>query len=91
MGSTSLHEKDPLNAFLVFPVRISSLNSRMSILVVGMQPKYTHTQKISLTSFSSPGFVDLQTEKADLMENVGTIPFLDYKHFASRIFFPEVQ
>ncbi|XP_061770017.1 plexin-C1 isoform X2 [Nerophis ophidion] len=35
------------------------------------------------------GFVDLQTEKADLMENVSTIPFLDYKHFASRIFFPE--
>ncbi|XP_029016185.1 plexin-C1 isoform X2 [Betta splendens] len=35
------------------------------------------------------GFVDLQTEKADLMENVGAIPFLDYKHFACRIFFPE--
>ncbi|XP_077356058.1 plexin-C1 [Festucalex cinctus] len=35
------------------------------------------------------GFVDMQTEKADLMENVGAIPFLDYKHFASRIFFPE--
>ncbi|KAK1906404.1 hypothetical protein KUDE01_008802, partial [Dissostichus eleginoides] len=35
------------------------------------------------------GFVDLQTENADLMENVGAIPFLDYKHFASRIFFPE--
>ncbi|KAG7234837.1 hypothetical protein INR49_003918 [Caranx melampygus] len=35
------------------------------------------------------GFVDLQTEKAELMENVGAIPFLDYKHFASRIFFPE--
>ncbi|XP_029350755.1 plexin-C1 [Echeneis naucrates] len=35
------------------------------------------------------GFVDLQTEKADLMENVGAIPFLDYKHFATRIFFPE--
>lgn len=35
--------------------------------------------------------MDLQTEKSDLMENVGTIPFLDYKHFASRIFFPEVQ
>ncbi|KAM6961556.1 plexin-C1 [Tautogolabrus adspersus] len=35
------------------------------------------------------GFVDLQTERADLMENVGAIPFLDYKHFASRIFFPE--
>ncbi|XP_019751925.1 plexin-C1 isoform X1 [Hippocampus comes] len=35
------------------------------------------------------GFVDMQTEKADLMENVCAIPFLDYKHFASRIFFPE--
>ncbi|XP_069556198.1 plexin-C1 [Brachyistius frenatus] len=35
------------------------------------------------------GFVDLQTEKADLMENFGTIPFLDYRHFASRVFFPE--
>ncbi|XP_037317283.2 plexin-C1 [Pungitius pungitius] len=37
------------------------------------------------------GFIDLQTEKADLMENVGAIPFLDYKHFASRIFFPESE
>ncbi|XP_018558410.1 plexin-C1 isoform X1 [Lates calcarifer] len=37
------------------------------------------------------GFVDLQTEKADLMENVGAIPFLDYKHFASRIFFPKSE
>uniref|UniRef100_A0A8C9U3I1 Plexin cytoplasmic RasGAP domain-containing protein n=1 Tax=Scleropages formosus TaxID=113540 RepID=A0A8C9U3I1_SCLFO len=26
-----------------------------------------------------------------LIENVGTIPFLDYKHFASRIFFPDVR
>lgn len=37
------------------------------------------------------GFVDLQTENADLLENVGAIPFLDYKHFAAKIFFPEVQ
>ncbi|KAL7857812.1 hypothetical protein AOLI_G00179140 [Acnodon oligacanthus] len=35
------------------------------------------------------GFVDLQTEKSDLTENVGAIPFLDYKHFALKIFFPE--
>ncbi|XP_062339310.1 plexin-C1 [Osmerus eperlanus] len=35
------------------------------------------------------GFVDLQTDHSDLIENVGAIPFLDYKHFASRIFFPE--
>lgn len=46
---------------------------------------FSDTQTPSLT-----GFVDLQTEKADLMENVGAIPFLDYKHFASKIFFPEV-
>ncbi|KAM3587782.1 uncharacterized protein V6R79_013766 [Siganus canaliculatus] len=37
------------------------------------------------------GFVHLQTEKAELLENVGAIPFLDYKHFASRIFFPESE
>ncbi|XP_066522968.1 plexin-C1 [Hoplias malabaricus] len=35
------------------------------------------------------GFVDLQTEKSDLVENVGAIPYLDYKHFALKIFFPE--
>ncbi|XP_016351421.1 plexin-C1-like [Sinocyclocheilus anshuiensis] len=35
------------------------------------------------------GFVDLQTETSDLIDNVGAIPFLDYKHFASKIFFPE--
>lgn len=35
--------------------------------------------------------MDLQTENADLIENVGAIPFLDYKHFASKIFFPEVR
>lgn len=44
-----------------------------------------------LPIFSSAGFVDLQTEKADLLETAGTIPFLDYKHFAAKIFFPEVQ
>ncbi|XP_041709526.2 plexin-C1-like isoform X1 [Coregonus clupeaformis] len=35
------------------------------------------------------GFVDMQTEKCDLIENDGVIPFLDYKLFASRIFFPD--
>ena len=37
------------------------------------------------------GFVDMQTEDSDLIENVGAIPFLDYKHFAAKIFFPEVR
>ncbi|KAK3558276.1 hypothetical protein QTP86_013929 [Hemibagrus guttatus] len=35
------------------------------------------------------GFVDLQTETSDLVENVSAIPYLDYKHFALKIFFPE--
>ncbi|XP_053341774.1 plexin-C1 [Clarias gariepinus] len=35
------------------------------------------------------GFVDLQTESSDLVENVGAIPYLDYKHFALKILFPE--
>ena len=37
------------------------------------------------------GFVDMQTASSDLIENVGAIPFLDYKHFAGMIFFPEVS
>lgn len=74
-------------------VKKMEYKNRMGILVVTHTHRHihTHTQHISLTSLSSPGFVDLQTEKSDLMENVGTIPFLDYKHFACRIFFPEVQ
>ncbi|XP_041934139.1 plexin-C1 [Alosa sapidissima] len=35
------------------------------------------------------GFVDMQTERLELISSTGAIPFLDYKHFASRIFFPE--
>ncbi|XP_048410551.1 plexin-C1 isoform X1 [Stegostoma tigrinum] len=37
------------------------------------------------------GFVELQTEGSDvhLVDDYGSIPFLDYKHFAARTFFPE--
>ncbi|XP_063073771.1 plexin-C1 [Engraulis encrasicolus] len=35
------------------------------------------------------GFVDMQTERSELISSTAAIPFLDYKHFASRIFFPE--
>uniref|UniRef100_A0A7N5ZYS7 Plexin cytoplasmic RasGAP domain-containing protein n=1 Tax=Anabas testudineus TaxID=64144 RepID=A0A7N5ZYS7_ANATE len=60
----------------------------MSLLRVAANSIISKSILINLLKFST-GFVDLQTEKADLMENVGAIPFLDYKHFASRIFFPE--
>ncbi|XP_008296178.1 plexin-C1 [Stegastes partitus] len=51
--------------------------------------KFMHDLELDVRNDIRQGFVDLQTEKADLMENVGAIPFLDYKHFAARIFFPE--
>ncbi|XP_055508772.1 plexin-C1 [Leucoraja erinacea] len=37
------------------------------------------------------GFVELQTEGSDvcLLRDYNSIPFLDYKHFATRTFFPE--
>ncbi|TKS91123.1 Plexin-C1 Virus-encoded semaphorin protein receptor [Collichthys lucidus] len=51
--------------------------------------KHMEDLELDIRNDIRQGFVDLQTEKADLLENVGAIPFLDYKHFASRIFFPE--
>ncbi|ETE69954.1 Plexin-C1 [Ophiophagus hannah] len=37
------------------------------------------------------GFVELQVEELDIVDSFGTIPFLDYKHFVLRTFFPEVN
>lgn len=37
------------------------------------------------------GFVELQMEKLDVVDSFGTIPFLDYKHYVLRAFFPEVN
>ncbi|KAG8439578.1 hypothetical protein GDO86_005681 [Hymenochirus boettgeri] len=38
------------------------------------------------------GFAELQMEKLDLaLESVTTIPFLDYKHFALKTLFPEME
>ncbi|XP_050790127.1 plexin-C1 [Gopherus flavomarginatus] len=35
------------------------------------------------------GFAELQMDQSDVMDSFGTVPFLDYKHFALRTFFPE--
>uniref|UniRef100_K7GHA9 Plexin C1 n=1 Tax=Pelodiscus sinensis TaxID=13735 RepID=K7GHA9_PELSI len=35
------------------------------------------------------GFAELQMDQLDVVDNFGTVPFLDYKHFALRTFFPE--
>ncbi|XP_063165401.1 plexin-C1 [Candoia aspera] len=37
------------------------------------------------------GFVELQVEELDIVDSFGTIPFLDYKHFVLRTFFPETM
>lgn len=37
------------------------------------------------------GFAELQMDKLDVVDSFGTVPFLDYKHFALRTFFPEVK
>uniref|UniRef100_A0A8C8SYX6 Plexin C1 n=1 Tax=Pelusios castaneus TaxID=367368 RepID=A0A8C8SYX6_9SAUR len=35
------------------------------------------------------GFAELQMDRLDVVDSFGTVPFLDYKHFALRTFFPE--
>lgn len=37
------------------------------------------------------GFAELQMDELDVVDSFGTVPFLDYKHFAIRTFFPEVN
>lgn len=66
---------------VVFKKKQTQLTTRMNSLIENLE--------MDIRNDIRQGFVDLQTENADLLENVGTIPFLDYKHFAARIFFPE--
>ncbi|XP_048862931.1 plexin-C1 isoform X2 [Brienomyrus brachyistius] len=54
--------------------------------------KYLDTLECEIRNEIRQGFVDMQiTEASHFVENVATIPFLDYKHFALRIFFPEAE
>ncbi|XP_019947930.2 plexin-C1 [Paralichthys olivaceus] len=68
---------------MVYRSKQKKLTAKMNLLMENLE--------LDMRNDIRQGFVDLQTEKADLMENVGAIPFLDYKHFASRIFFPESE
>lgn len=47
--------------------------------------------KMRLLGFCLAGFAELQMDKLDVVDSFGTVPFLDYKHFALRTFFPEVK
>uniref|UniRef100_A0A8C6WVJ8 Plexin cytoplasmic RasGAP domain-containing protein n=1 Tax=Neogobius melanostomus TaxID=47308 RepID=A0A8C6WVJ8_9GOBI len=68
---------------VVYKKKQTQLTTRMKSLIENLE--------MDIRNDIRQGFVELQTENADLLENVGTIPFLDYKHFAARIFFPEVR
>ncbi|XP_072311085.1 plexin-C1 [Eucyclogobius newberryi] len=68
---------------IVYKKKQNQLTTRMNSLMENLE--------MDIRNDIRQGFIDLQTEKADLLENVSTIPFLDYKHFASRIFFPESE
>lgn len=68
---------------VVYKKKQTQFTKEMNILM--------ETLEMDIRNDIRQGFVDLQTENADLLENVGTIPFLDYKHFAARIFFPESE
>ncbi|KAK2858797.1 hypothetical protein Q5P01_003417 [Channa striata] len=68
---------------IIYRSKQKQLTARMNMIMEDLE--------LDIRNEIRKGFVDLQTEKTDLMENVGAIPFLDYKHFASRIFFPETQ
>ncbi|KAM6895785.1 plexin-C1 [Xenentodon cancila] len=79
-------------------INAGNMSSVVVIVYRSQTKKFTHRMnkimedvELNIRNEIRQGFVDLQTEKADLMENVGAIPFLDYKHFASRIFFPESE
>ncbi|KAM7377995.1 hypothetical protein PAMA_013077 [Pampus argenteus] len=66
---------------IVYRIKQKKLTAKMN--------KHIEDLELDIRNDIRQGFVDLQTEQAELMENVGAIPFLDYKHFASRTFFPE--
>ncbi|KAM4615225.1 plexin-C1 [Polymixia lowei] len=87
------------NLFLIIPlvllpilciiVAVVYVHRRQQRQLTAQMNRLIEDLELDIRNDIRQGFVDLQTEKADLIENVGAIPFLDYKHFASRIFFPE--
>ncbi|XP_068611384.1 plexin-C1 [Brachionichthys hirsutus] len=99
--TVTLNNKSSFLLFALIPIVLLPIPCIVVLVVI----VYRHKQKkltveikkvmddleLNIRNDIRQGFVELQTEKADLMENVGTIPFLDYKHFASRIFFPESE
>ncbi|XP_049892180.1 plexin-C1 isoform X8 [Epinephelus moara] len=93
-NKSSFHLYLILLVFLLIPciivVVVIVYQSKQKKLTAKMNKRMENLE-LDIRNDIRQGFVDLQTEKTDLMENVGAIPFLDYKHFASRIFFPESE
>ncbi|XP_029139311.1 plexin-C1 [Protobothrops mucrosquamatus] len=68
-------------AFFVTQRKSKQLNRKLS--------EHLELLECELRKEIREGFVELQVEKLDIIDSFGTIPFLDYKHFVHRTFFPE--
>lgn len=98
---TNLQSTKPLTIFFIIPAVICvTLAICVVLVVVYMNRKKQRNlmeemnQRLEMLESDirndiRQGFVDMQTERSELICSTGAIPFLDYKHFASRIFFPE--
>ncbi|XP_058047003.1 plexin-C1 isoform X2 [Ahaetulla prasina] len=68
-------------AFFVTQRKSKQLNRKLS--------EHLELLECELRKEIREGFVELQVEELDIVDSFGTIPFLDYKHFVLRTFFPE--
>ncbi|XP_070802766.1 plexin-C1 [Pituophis catenifer annectens] len=68
-------------AFFVTQRKSKQLNQKLS--------EHLELLECELRKEIREGFIELQVEELDIVDSFGTIPFLDYKHFVLRTFFPE--
>ncbi|XP_062989852.1 plexin-C1 [Elgaria multicarinata webbii] len=81
-----------LYVFLLIPVVIAVavfVTQRKSKQLNRKLSEHLELLEFELRKEIREGFVELQTEELDVVDSFGTIPFLDYKHFVLRTFFPE--
>ncbi|XP_053111763.1 plexin-C1 isoform X2 [Hemicordylus capensis] len=77
-------------AILVFSVPIY-MTRRKSKQLNRKLSEHLELLEFELRKEIREGFVELQMEKLDVVDSFGTIPFLDYKHFVLRTFFPKSE
>ncbi|KFQ27302.1 Plexin-C1, partial [Merops nubicus] len=91
-----------LYVLILLPIVVSVIiESSSSFLVAFIVTRYKskeltrkQSQQLELLEYEirkeiREGFAELQMDELDVVDSFGTVPFLDYKHFALRTFFPE--